>query len=58
MTYESVEIGARFCMELLWRCIRPWQAMDGKTDVEVSRTHVRQVLTLMHKERGIQDLSL
>ena len=33
------------------------RAMNGKTDVEAHRTHVLQVLTLMRKDRGIQDLS-
>ena len=34
------------------------RAMDGKTDVKVYRTQVRQVLTLVRNDRGIKDLSL
>ena len=32
------------------------QVMDGKTDVEIHRTHVRQVLTLMRNHELYADL--
>ena len=51
MCYKSVDTGARFLTELLRRSIRISRATGGKTDVEVHKTHVRQVLTLIRKHK-------
>ena len=51
MCNKSVETGARFRTELLYDVFVHSRAMDGKTDVEVRRTHVRQVRTLMRKHK-------
>ena len=51
MRHKSVETGARFCTSYFDDVLVHSRAMGGKTDIEVHRTHFRQVLTLMRKHK-------
>uniref|UniRef100_A0AAV1T442 Reverse transcriptase n=1 Tax=Peronospora matthiolae TaxID=2874970 RepID=A0AAV1T442_9STRA len=49
MCYESVAIGARIAPSYFDDVFDHSGAMDGKTDVEVHRIHVRKVLTILRE---------
>ncbi|KAG2960479.1 hypothetical protein PC120_g27977 [Phytophthora cactorum] len=51
MRDASIALGARLRTELLRRCARHSPAVNGKTDVEVHKEHLRKRLGLMRKHK-------
>ncbi|KAE8912912.1 hypothetical protein PF003_g3061 [Phytophthora fragariae] len=46
-----VELGARLRTELFRRCVHPQPAVDGKSEVEMHKEHLRRLFALMRKHK-------